>query len=157
MLGHRSQSAIRAIVALAKRRGSAQLSHRLADESTVPRPYFLKLMGAMVHAGLITAKRGRRGGYSLKREPASIRLADIVEIFEDSRDLQGCMLVSRPCGASRDCAAQAAWKPVMAAYARFLDRTTVADLLGDPCRAPGSRRGRPRGPRPPGKSAGLLL
>ncbi|MBI5208460.1 MAG: Rrf2 family transcriptional regulator [Elusimicrobia bacterium] len=142
MLAGRTQNAIRAIVALARGGASKRGAGSLAKSSTVPRPYLFKLMAAMARRGLIDTKRGRGGGYRLLRDPASIRLADIAAIFDDGQDLPACMLVSRPCRSSRGCAAHAAMKPVIAAYGRFLERTTVADLIAEPCRgrrSPGPR------------------
>jgi Rrf2 family protein len=46
----------------------------------------------MVRSGLAAAMRGVGGGYRLARPPKEITLYDIVEIFEGSQDLEGCML-----------------------------------------------------------------
>ena len=54
----------------------------IADRSGLPQPYLEQILLALKGAGLVRSKRGVGGGYILARDPAEIRLADIVSAVD---------------------------------------------------------------------------
>lgn len=141
--------ALRAAVRLAGRagrpEGEATLGKDLAGELGVPAHYLSKVLATLARAGVLTATRGARGGYRLARAPGEITLREIVEPFEGRRLRPGCLLdPEAPCRERGACAAHAAWSGVKETLLRFVERTTLAELLG--------RDGADGAPRRPARS-----
>ena len=91
MLSQTVEYALRAMVVLA---GSAQArtAAQVAQKSKVPVEYLFKVLQALTRAGLVTAHRGKRGGFSLARPPALINLLDVVSAIDPIRRVNECPL-----------------------------------------------------------------
>lgn len=154
MLTTTAQHAIRALVELARLdAGGTMLGKDLAQKANVPANYLSKILWTLGSAGIIDATRGTGGGYRLGRPADSVRLIDVVELFDKARTANGCLLDgAHRCDDTSPCAAHAAWSQVKAAYTAFLDSTTVATLVAraDTTLPPARRQAKPtaaRGPR----------
>ncbi len=157
IFGASSTHALRALTWLAaNEHREATLGRDLAEELAVPAHYLAKVLATLARRGLLTASRGARGGYRLARHPREIALIEIVEPFEGKRVRPGCLLQpDQPCREDGPCSAHRAWSDVKAAYTRFLETTTLADIQGgsdgvsarsagaDADARPGRRAGRP--------------
>jgi Rrf2 family protein len=82
----------------------------------------------MRNAGLVQATRGAGGGYRLARPASSVRLLDIVSLFDSSAAQLECVLGGVPCDENNSCAAHEHWKHVRSHYIQFLEKTTLAQL-----------------------------
>lgn len=130
MLSQTARSALRALVVIAGRDGDAPvLGSELAASSGVPPGYLAKILLELKRAGLVSATRGRRGGYRLTRPAAELPLFEVVALFDPARAVPGCLLgVGRPCRDDAPCPAHASWRAVRATIERFLADTTLADI-----------------------------
>ncbi len=129
MLSTTSQYAIRALSCLARMQsGEAVLGRDLSQQASVPGNYLSKIMLIMRNAGLVHATRGAGGGYRLAQPASSIRLLDIVSLFEPSATQLECVLGGGACDESHKCAAHERWKKVRAEYVAFLEGTTLSEL-----------------------------
>jgi Rrf2 family protein len=108
--------------------GEAVLGRDLARQASVPGNYLSKIMLVMRNAGLVQATRGAGGGYRLARPAASIRLLDIVTLFDPSADQLQCVLAGVPCDQINPCSAHDHWEQVRSYYIEFLEKTTLAAL-----------------------------
>ncbi|GEP61864.1 Rrf2 family transcriptional regulator [Reyranella soli] len=52
----------------------------ISDRQRVPPRYIEEVLRALVRAGILDGKRGRYGGYRLRREPRCITLGEIVRV-----------------------------------------------------------------------------
>lgn len=130
MLTTTSKYALRLLVELGRvETPDFVLGRTLADRTSIPRNYLAKVLTALRNADLVETVRGRNGGYRLGREAATIRLIEVVEIFEGIRSHPSCLLdVGAECSDADPCPAHAAFKPVRAAYIAFLEGTSLADI-----------------------------
>lgn len=122
--------ALRAVAWLAAHGGDeAVLGRDLARRLRIPPDYLSKVLAALARSGVLTATRGAKGGYRLARDPARIKLVEVVSPFEGRRARSACLLrPDRPCRDSAACSAHGSWSGVNEAYRAFLERTTVADI-----------------------------
>ena len=130
MLSVTSRHALRALAHLAAADDAKVLLGKdLAKRAEIPANYLSKILWALGSAGIIDATRGSGGGYRLARRPEQIRLIDVVELFDKVRTQDGCFLwENRACSETHPCTAHEMWKDVGAAYIRFLESTTLADI-----------------------------
>jgi Rrf2 family protein len=122
--------AIRALVQLATLPDGASLGGRdLARAANIPQNYLSKILWTLGSARFIDATRGIGGGYRLHRRPETIRLIEVVHLFEKVDRHNECFLDgAHPCSDATACAAHAAWREAKAAYVAFLETTTLATL-----------------------------
>ncbi len=126
--------ALRAVTWLAAHAdGGAALGRDLSRKLEIPPDYLAKVLATLARSGVLAATRGAKGGYRLARPAERIRLQEVVAPFEGKRAESGCLLrPGRPCRSSGACAAHTSWGSVNDAYQQFLQKTTVADLRGEP-------------------------
>jgi len=105
------------------------LGKDLAEKADIPPNYLAKILLMLKNAGLLGTARGSRGGYWLVRPPESIRLIEIVQLFDQTATPQPCVLgYLEPCATDELCSAHKRWNAIRAAYLDFLEATTIADL-----------------------------
>jgi Rrf2 family protein len=132
-----AQYALRALTQLAKDRNEpAMLGKDLAVMAEIPPNYLAKILLTLKNAGLLGTARGSRGGYWLVRAPESIKLIEIVELFDQMQTPQPCVIGERDqCSPDNPCVAHERWRKIRHEYMEFLQGTTIADLA-NPARMP---------------------
>jgi Rrf2 family protein len=112
-------------------------TRRLAEFYDLPAPYLAKVLNSLVHAGVLTATSGPRGGFRLARPATEITAAEVLEAVEGRGQLFSCTEIRQrgpapmtasacrlPCGITRLMdRAERAWRAELAA-------TSIADLVG---------------------------
>ena len=99
-----------------------------AGEGTSPQ-YVQQLMRQLGVAGLVSSRRGRKGGFLLARPPESITVADVLRAAEGDVQLVPCRSASH-CDHSADCPARPMWMKVTDLLEEMFQGTTIAQLVG---------------------------
>lgn len=134
MLSTTSEYALRALTVMAVLPQDAPILGRdLARHTGIPGRYLAKLLTTLNNAGIVGAARGRNGGYWLARSADSIRIQEVVALFDGLAMRRSCLLwPGRTCSEDDPCSAHNAWKEARDAYLRFLDNVTLADMSERP-------------------------
>jgi Rrf2 family cysteine metabolism transcriptional repressor len=125
---------VRLMVRLAARRGTGPISlGEIAAEEDLPRAYLEQLAIPLREAHLITSTRGARGGYEVARDPATIRMSEVLRALEGPLAPMICASEdpAHAPGCSREgaCTVNHLWIKVRDAIADALDSVTLADLV----------------------------
>ena len=75
---------MRAVLYLAEK-GSICSSREVADEMSIPRDYLIQLAQLLRNAGIIYARPGKNGGYSLAKDASEISMLDIFNTLQNDR------------------------------------------------------------------------
>ena len=75
---------MRAVLYLAEK-GSICSSREVADEMSIPRDYLIQLAQLLRNAGIVHARPGKNGGYSLAKDASEISMLDIFNALQDDR------------------------------------------------------------------------
>ena len=100
----------------------------VAKAIAVPEPYLRKIFQQLTHAGILSSKRGARGGFHLIQEPAKISLKDVVEAIDGSLPVYECLRDQRNCAVTSACHVRATFERAKQKMADVLDATSVKDL-----------------------------
>ncbi len=73
-----TEYALRAVVYLAGRGEGAAAARQIAEATGIPRSYLSKLLGSLVQGGILEARRGIGGGFTLARDPAALTALEVV-------------------------------------------------------------------------------
>lgn len=73
---------MRAVLYLAKK-GSICSSREVADEMSIPRDYLIQLAQLLRNAGIIHARPGKNGGYTLAKDASNISMLDVFNALQN--------------------------------------------------------------------------
>jgi len=130
MLTATGQYALRAMGALVEvPAGQYARAQELGRQLGMPPLYLSKVMQQLARAGLLTAQRGRRGGYRLAHDPAKIKLHDILSAVEPVSRYEACILGHKECSGETACAIHDAWAIARGKVLDLLRKTPLTELV----------------------------
>ncbi|HSG49492.1 MAG TPA: Rrf2 family transcriptional regulator [Longimicrobiales bacterium] len=131
MLSRTAGYALHATVAIAEmeRSGGPVRAAEVAAALDIPANYLAKILQALAREEILVSERGRTGGFRLARDPASIRLVEVVGGFDTLGPQRQCLLGRGTCSDVGGCPAHREWGEASAPAFRFFETRTVADLM----------------------------
>jgi Rrf2 family protein len=129
----RGEYGVRLMVELARHYGRGPVSlAEIAGHEAMPRPYLEQLVVSLRQQGLVTSTRGSRGGYELAREPATIRMGEVLRALEGPLAPMICASEDPThagvCDRTGFCTVNLLWVRVRDAIGTALDSLSLADL-----------------------------
>lgn len=103
---------------------------RVAKEHRLPLEFSEKLAGTLRRHGYLNAKRGAGGGYRLIRDPKTITLKELIDLFEEPK-LMRCMHSPHPeqyCPLVPFCPSRRKWLEIDRAIQSIFEGVTLAEL-----------------------------
>lgn len=97
----------------------------LADAAEVSPAFLSKVLQRLVRAGLVTSRRGKRGGFELLERGRAASLMDVLSALDGVPALNVCLVDGGGCHRSTWCAAHPVW---VEAQARMREVLTAASL-----------------------------
>ena len=129
----RGEYGVRLMVELARHFGSGPVSlSEMAVHEDLPRPYLEQLVVSLRAAGLVASTRGAHGGYELMRDPAEIRMSQVITALEGPIAPMICAsedpLHAGICSRTGFCNVNLLWVRVRDAVVGALESISLADL-----------------------------
>ena len=134
MLSRKTKYGLRALLGLARGNGdSPRLVADLAREEGIPQKFLEAILLELKRRGLVDSRKGRGGGYLLRKSPAAITFGDVMRVLEGPLAAVPCVSETSyaacvECVDEATCGVRLAMKEVRDATAAILDRTTLADV-----------------------------
>ena len=100
----------------------------LAKASEVPESFLSKILQALSRTGLIQARRGVVGGFSLLNRGAQASLLDVVESIDGPIALNVCLNSGVSCNRRAECAAHQVWQRAQSAMLSVLRQAKIANM-----------------------------
>lgn len=133
-LSQKSKYGLRALQRLAREKGRGPvLILDLAKRERIPRKFLESILLELKNEGVLESKRGKGGGYVLRKDPGQVTLGEVIRLFDGP-------LAPIPCASERSfkkcddchdiatCGTRLVMREVRDAMAKILDHTTLADL-----------------------------
>ena len=136
MLSRRTKYGLKALLVLAEEAGAGPvLVAELAAREAIPRKFLEAILLDLNRHGLVESRKGKGGGYLLRRPPSEITFGDAVRALEGPLALVPCVSQTayQRCADCLDeptCGVRMAMGEVRDATARILDGMTLADVSG---------------------------
>ncbi len=132
MLSATAEHALRSVLLLARLPEPFPFSaDALARALGAPQNYLSKTLNALAKAGIVHSCRGPAGGFTLAIPVSTLTIAQVTAPFRESRGSPVCLLADRPCDRGAPCAAHARWRAIADHSDAAMERTTIAELLGE--------------------------
>ncbi len=130
MLSKTSAQVIKALVELARLpQGQWAGARSIALKINAPQNYLGKILQSLCAHGVVSSQRGKGGGFRLAKAPQDIVLYDVVEPIDTVTLWSECALGLKKCSDTHPCMVHDGWKQVRNSYYKFLQSTTIADLM----------------------------
>ena len=124
--------ALQAIMMLARHNEEGAITVRdIAQEENLPAKFLELILLELKHARLLDSVRGNKGGYQLRRDPADIRLSEVIRLIDGPLAPLGDADHLRTLIAqySDHRALYRVFLDVRDSVAHILENTTIADLV----------------------------
>lgn len=120
--------AIHAALYLALHEERTVTCRELAAACAASEAHMIKVCQRLVKGGLLAARRGPRGGFSLARSASAIRMVDLFVTIEGPIQPMRCSFPDRACGDShpQGCPVAAEIRRAETQFRGYLERTTLA-------------------------------
>ena len=136
MLSRKSKYGLKALLTLARdgSRGPILISE-LAERDAIPKKFLEAILLELKHHGLVDSRKGKGGGYFLRRKPEEITFGAVIRVLEGPLAAVPCVsqtayMKCAECVDEKTCGVRVAMKEVRDATAKILDNTTLADING---------------------------
>jgi FeS assembly SUF system regulator len=111
-------------------------AREVAAAVELPLPVVSKILKCLARQGLIESHRGAKGGYSLKRRPEGITVAEMIGALEGQVAITECNVAPELCQHEGACSMKDPLHLINEVVEQALSTVTLADLL-DPSFSPG--------------------
>lgn len=141
-LSKKSEYGLRALLELTTAHGTSSVQRQdIAARQHIPLEFLEQILLALKRAGLLSSRRGIRGGYRLIKQPKDITLGQVIRILDGPLAPIGCVSKTAyqkchdcPYANQARCPVQQVMGTVRDAIAGILDNYSLADF------AAGTRR-----------------
>lgn len=135
MLSKKAKYAIYAMLRLAKERNAGPMTiGEIAAKENIPHKFLEAILLEPKSAGYISSKKGRSGGYYLRKNPDEVNLADIHRTIDGAIALLPCVTYNyyercEECKDEETCAIRRAIKEVRDETVHILKRYSLSRLM----------------------------
>lgn len=135
-LSKKSEYGLRALLELTLAHGTVTLQrHDIAARQHIPIEFLEQILLALKRAGLLSSRRGAKGGYTLIKQPKDISLGHVIRILDGPLAPIGCVSKTAyqkcsdcPYANKTQCPVQDVMGTVRDAIADILDNYSLADF-----------------------------
>jgi Rrf2 family transcriptional regulator, cysteine metabolism repressor len=135
-LSKKSEYGLRALLELTLAHGTATLQRQdIAARQHIPIEFLEQILLALKRAGLLSSRRGAKGGYTLIKQPKDISLGHVIRILDGPLAPIGCVSKTAyqkcsdcPYASKTKCPVQHVMGAVRDAIADILDNYSLADF-----------------------------
>lgn len=122
--------ALQLIFALDKQKYGEYLSlKKFSTESTISFLFLQKIAKSLREQGIITAEKGKFGGYCLRKPVNTISLREVVEAVEGPIGLSACTRSGHTCSKESQCTIKPGIQRLNAAMTTMMNATSIADMI----------------------------
>lgn len=125
---------LRAVVWLAQRPGQAHKVREIAVGTRTTPGYLIKALQALAKVGILSAQRGRSGGFRLERDPAGLSVLEVVNAIDPIERIHTCPLGLESHGECL-CPMHRRIDDAMAAIEQSFGASTIAAVVNEPTRS----------------------
>ncbi len=131
LLTKQSDYAIRALLYLARQSPASVPARQIAEAERIPLQFLRGIAQTLVRHGFAQSRQGARGGLTLARAPRTIRLADVLQLFQGPVQLTECLFRTKLCHNHATCVLRLRLAAIERKVQAEFNTITIAHLLKD--------------------------
>jgi Rrf2 family cysteine metabolism transcriptional repressor len=106
--------------------GRPARKHEIAEAEEISPDYVEQILIKLKAAGLVTSRRGAKGGFSLARRADEITVTDVLDATEGPLSLVPCL--SETCHRATSCVTRSVWREAGEALDKVFSARTIAEM-----------------------------
>lgn len=127
----RTDVAVRMLMQLALLKGQKISIDDLVEFGVGHRSQIVAAIQDLRKAGMVASASGRKGGIWIARDPSTINVAEIIQMFESDFHLTKCFSDPKSCDFYPECRFRGVLDEALEGFFEPLRKTTVEDLVQD--------------------------
>jgi len=100
----------------------------ISENSGISKTYLAKILQKLVTAEILMSVTGPGGGFKFRKDPANIKLIDIIRIFDEEKNLSICILGWSECGHNNPCHFHKNWAEFIGKFKKDLETRSIMKL-----------------------------
>lgn len=129
LFSKQAELGIKAILYLAVQpRGYLYNASEISKELKVPKEFVAKILQRLTHSGIVTSKKGKSGGFTLKLNPKDIKIIDIIRSIDGNKAFEECVLGFEQCSDEHPCPIHYRWAELREKIIEMLSEKSVTDF-----------------------------
>jgi Rrf2 family protein len=134
VLSRKSKYGLKALLVLGQGAGHGPiLVSDISKREAIPQKFLEAILLELKRHGIVESKKGKGGGYFLRRRPADITFGEVIRVLDGPLAAVSCVsqtayMTCAECLDEESCGVRIAMKEVRDATARILDHKTLADV-----------------------------
>jgi Rrf2 family protein len=134
MLSKKCKYAIHALMHMARNPEEKFLIKDISAACSIPKKFLETILLDLKRAGILGSKQGKGGGYTLRRPPADVNLAEVVRLFDGAIAAVPCATFKfyescDECEDENTCSVRAAFLQIRNATVEMLKSDTLESLI----------------------------
>ena len=103
----------------------------ISERRDIPSPFIYRILKKMEAGGILSIRRGPKGGYTLCRDCSELTLYDVISVFENTFLVVECMKSGYDCtnNNSADCCMHREFRRIQDRLKEEFNRDSLASLL----------------------------
>ncbi len=134
LLNKTTEYGIRTVIYIALNSTKYLTTKEVAKELKIPRHFLAKVVQKLAKAKIIYSKRGKNGGFILKKSPDKLKIIDIVLALEGDDLFKKCVLGLPSCSDKNPCPVHQNWSIIREQIKQMLSDRTLSELLNSKIR-----------------------
>lgn len=103
----------------------------IAAAYRLPAPLVAKVLQRLAKRGLVMARHGSGGGYTLARDPGQISALDVIDAIDGPQFITSCGTHHGECQVEEKCTVREPLRRVNESIMQVLSRVTISHIAGD--------------------------
>ena len=92
MISKKTKYALNALLHLAKEHGKGPiLISAIAEQENIPQKFLETILLELKNDGILASKKGKGGGYYLRKNPEEVNVAEVIRLFDGAIALLPCV------------------------------------------------------------------
>ena len=100
----------------------------ISEASGVPGPYVAKIFRDLVRQEILESRKGPRGGFRFKKDPAKVSLKQIINSVDDGQRMDVCVMGLDECSSANACPLHAVWTDARNKITTILENETLCSV-----------------------------
>jgi Rrf2 family protein len=103
--------------------------HEIAEHCGLPEPFLAQILRLLVRAGLVSSKKGVRGGFVISRPPEDVSFLDVLEALEGPVAVNRCQSPVEHCRQQGCCSMESVWTRAQDALLSVLRESRLSEAM----------------------------
>jgi Rrf2 family protein len=103
----------------------------IAEEYKISTPLMAKVLQKLARSGLVVARHGSNGGYTLARHPSTITALEVIRAIDGPLSITSCVTHRGECEQTPTCTVREPLRRVNDRILEVLDRVTISQMADD--------------------------